>query len=217
MVGNIEIMRYLNQKNPKLKEQRGDYGNFALSLAVSKPDLKTVKFLIEEVQVNIHMTGTAYENKGQNCFLVAAYRGEIEIMRYLNSKNSELKKKRDSSRNTALTLASTNADLETVKFLVEEMKMNVRAVGEFGRNCFLTAASVGRIEIMRYLNSIDDSLKYHRDNYNETAWSLAKSKVSWDKEEIVEFFSKELNVTSSGYWKNYISSPRRSYYNYQFF
>merc|ERR1712038_1589829 len=111
--------------------------------------VEAIQYLIEELEMNVNETGLF----GRNCFLQAAEGGKIETMRYLNLVNPELKNDRDDDENTALSLAASHADLETVEFLVEEMEINVNETGKLGRNSFLFAAEHNKIEIMKYLDS----------------------------------------------------------------
>ena len=63
-------------------------------------------------------------------------------MRFTNLKNTRLKYRRDENGDTALTLASWNADLKTVKFLIEELQMDINAKAGWVRS----SISVGRVE-----------------------------------------------------------------------
>ena len=94
-------------------------------------------------------------------------------MKYLDSLDSDLKNDIDDYRNTALTLAAWEADLSTVKFLIETYNMKPQEKGAGGRNAFLSAAEGGKIEIMEFLYKFDPNLKNAKDDYGETALTLA--------------------------------------------
>ena len=171
----IKTMRFLNSKNPQLKNARDDYQENALTLACGFADLKTVKFLVEEMHFGLNVIG-AY---GRNCFQSAMFNTnfnrKIEIMRYLDSKDPDLKNVRDEQHDTALNMACGFSDLETVKFLIEEIQIDICQTGYNGRNCFLNAASVGKIKTMRYIDSKNSDLKYGRDNDGNSVLTLAKN------------------------------------------
>jgi ankyrin repeat protein len=165
----IETLRYLNSKDPTLKNARDNVGDTALRLASWSANKETVQFLVEEMGLNISDVGFL----GRNSFLAAVVGSKIETLRYLNSKDPTLKNARSYYGDTALTLASKYANKETVQVLVEEMGLTISAVGFNGRNSFLRAASRGKIETLRYLNSKDPNLKHARDDNRDTALTLA--------------------------------------------
>ena len=185
--GNIEMMSYLNSKNSELKNGKDNNNDTALHLAVIYADLEIVQFLIEEIKVKINET----DYKGRNCFLLAAEDGEIDMMRYLNSQNSELKNSKDSNHDTALMLAVKYSDVETVQFLIEEIEMDINETGWNGRNCFHTAAVQRKSETMRYLNSRNPALKYHKDDLNNTVFDFLRP--IFEDDAITESFLKSLS------------------------
>ena len=133
----IETMKYLNSKSPDLKKyrerERDRYGEeTALTSACWASDIETVQFLIEEMKININEAG----GHGRNCFHKAASAKNIETMRFLNSRNPDLKNYRDKHQDTALTLACWESDIKTVQFMVEDMQININETGMYGRNCF---------------------------------------------------------------------------------
>ena len=60
------------------------------------------------------------DNIGGTALNYAAKEGKIDVIRYLQSKNSSLVHVKDNDGTTALTSACCYADLKTVKLLVEE-------------------------------------------------------------------------------------------------
>ena len=152
----FEIMKYLNKINSSLKEN-GDKGENALTLASQFTDLETVKFLVEDsdMKMSVKEFGKSEES---NSFIRAAFNGNIDILEYLNDQDPELKKSVDSNGDTALIMAAEFADLDTVKFLVEDIKVDIRETGFLNSNCFLRAASNGKIDTLRYLNQKDGKL-----------------------------------------------------------
>ena len=94
-------------------------------------------------------------------------------MRYLHSLDDTLFRARDENNDTALTLAGYYGSEEAVNYLITELKVDVRETGENGRNCFLSATEGGKIDMMRYLHSLDDTLCRARDENNDTALTLA--------------------------------------------
>ena len=133
--------------------------------------------------MNLNETGI----NGWNCFHHAAYKGKIEIMRFLNSKNSELKNHRDNTQKTAFNVACFS-NVESVKFLIEEMKININQNnGQFGRNCFRDAASRGKTKILKYLKSINPDLKYVQNDNHQIALA------NFTDRKTIEFLTEFLN------------------------
>merc|ERR1712178_33796 len=90
-----------------------------------------------------------------------------------NSHFPELINERDDERETALTSAARLADKDTVQFLIEKVGINPTETGFQGRNCFLSAASGGKIETLKYLNLKYPELKNGQDRYGRRALDLA--------------------------------------------
>ena len=95
----------------------------------------------------------------------------------------------------------------TVKFLIEEYKMDPSHRNKDGKNAFLVALSNdryrwyygdrkkdGRIEILRYLDKIDSDLKKDRSNQNETALDLALKLDDVDRNKTLNFLTHELGL-----------------------
>merc|ERR1712110_78600 len=130
----------------------------------------------------------------RNRFLIAAFNNEIEVLRYLDSLESNLKHGRDDERNTALTLASRYASKETVQILVEEMNFNVSEVGAIDRNSLLSAARGGKDDTVRYLLSVDPSLKNTRDYEESTVLTLASE---YANKSTVQFLINDFGIDPS--------------------
>merc|ERR1711976_879351 len=111
-------MEYLDSLDPELKNDKDHKGNTALTLAARKADVATVKFLIETYNMKPQETGSSG--------------GKIEIMKYLDSVDPDLKNDKDDKEETALTLAASFADLSTVKFLIETYDMKPKEKGSYG-------------------------------------------------------------------------------------
>merc|ERR1712110_133225 len=134
------------------------------------------------------------DSLGRNRFLIAAFNNEIEVLRYLDSLESNLKHGRDDERNTALTLASRYASKETVQFLINDFGIDPSALGFVGRNSFLSAAVGSKIETLRYLNDKYPSLKNARDDESDTALTLASEIAN---KATVQFLIEEVGLDPS--------------------
>ena len=75
------------------------------------------------------------------------------------------------------------------------MEIQLNQTGPFGRNCFLSAAAGGKIEIMKYLNFQNSNLKTSKDWHNNTALSLALLGTKWNT---IQFLLTELKLDEIG-------------------
>jgi len=185
-------------------------GNTPLFLAVEFADESTVRYLIEELgaDIEVQTKNTRKFIEGQNCFHVGAasdlrpytvdYGGlkEIQyeifnILNYLNSINSELKNVKDSFENNALHVATSIGNTKMVKFLIEELGMDVTETGYEGRNCFLSAVISGNLETVVYLNERHPNFMHDQNTYDE-AIKIASRKKYAD----IEIFLKKVRSES---------------------
>ena len=181
----VETMRYLNSLDPTWKYDSDTphlgNSNTAVTLAAQFADRITMQYLIEDMGLNISDKGLI----GKNVFLLAVQNhdkeieakkknSQINLLRYIDGLDPELKNTVDDNNNTALSIASSFADERTIKLLIEEFSMNVTtSLGFANRNSFLSAAFFGNVEVMRYLYSVDKEFVNSRDDGLSTALTLA--------------------------------------------
>lgn len=96
-----------------------------------------------------------------------------EIMRYLIEKDSSLKNKTTADGTTALMFVCGYGFKETVKFMVEELKVNMKQTDKSGRNCFNMATQGGHLEILKILHSHDQTLCRNIDESVTNCFELA--------------------------------------------
>ena len=91
-----------------------------------------MQYLIEDMGLNISDKGLI----GKNIFLLAVQNhdkeieakkknSQINLLRYIDELDPELKNSVDDNNNTALSIAASFADERTIKLLIEEFGMNV--------------------------------------------------------------------------------------------
>ena len=147
-------MRLLHSLDNLLCEETDDNGNTALIHACSKGSKEAIEVLIGEFKVDIHKVG-----KGRlNCFLTAVYYGQHDILTYLHSIDEDLHKKVDNNGYSALLIASQYGYLKTVELLIQNFNADVYKVNLRGMNSFHLAVTTGKLDILKYLHSTDESL-----------------------------------------------------------
>ena len=164
----------MNKIDGTLRQGRDDDDETALTLASKTGSRETVQYLITDLEFDIHEKGS----DGSNCFLSAAKAGNIENMKHLNSVDKTLRLARNCDHDTALTLASGTGSKEAVEYLITELEVDIHETGFHERNCFLRAAEGGKIETMRYLNSIDKTLSRTSGSDHSTSLTLASQYAS---------------------------------------
>ena len=163
-----------------------------LTLASERGATEIVELLIKKYNSDVHKTGFV----GRNCFLAAAEGGQLETLKFLHSVNKTLFQATDDNGDTALTLACTFGEKATVEWLISELRVNFHETGRFGRNCFLSAACGGKIEIMKYLHTVDEDLCQARDDDSNTALIIASRYGSKDSVEVlVNLFKADIYET----------------------
>jgi len=77
--------------------------------------------------------------------------------------NKEFLTMKSSKGDTAFTHACKFSELTTVQLFLNEFSSDIRETGYCGRNCFLSAASGGNNDTMKYLHSIDNKFCQAKD------------------------------------------------------
>ena len=141
------IIRNLQAKQDQFIHSVTNDGDTVFTLACEWTDLETVKLLVE-LGADINKTGFC----GRNGLLCAAQEGKQDVIKYLHAKNSQFIHSVDGIGDTAFTLACGQADVETIKLLVE-LGADINLTGKYGRNGLLYAAKGGNQDIIKYLHA----------------------------------------------------------------
>lgn len=167
----IDTLSYLDSEYPDLKNEKEVHGDTSLTLAAQLGDEKIVEFLIQDLEMDKTETGM----NGRNVVLSAALASKVKILRYLYSTFPDFVKNGDFDRfkNTALILAAGWADVKTLNFLTDTVKMDVNQTGDQGRNLFLTAVSKRNFGNIAYLHKHYPKLTYAVDCYGNNALDIA--------------------------------------------
>ena len=175
---DAENIRNMVRRDVEILTKRTRFGDTLFTFACRNSEIETVQLFIKEFGSDIHETAS----NGRNCFMCAAAGGKVDTMRYLHSLDNTLFRARDDDNATALTFASCYGSKGSVEYLITELKVDVQETGVNGRNCFMHAAVGGKVDTMRYLHSLDDTLCQARDDHNDTALTLASELgfITWN-------------------------------------
>ena len=108
--GNLNAVQYLIKLNPNLAQGVDYFGDNGVGKAALHGNIDTVVFLIEELGMDPAVKG----RNGQNSFLYACYRENIEIVKYLAEKYPKLMNSVDESNNNGLQLAVWQGETDTM-------------------------------------------------------------------------------------------------------
>jgi len=113
-LGKMNFIKFLHSKNDQLIHSKTTDGNTALTLACDCKKIEAVKLLVE-----LGSDVNQIDGKGRNGLMLAAEKGEKDIIKFLHSINDQLIHGKDDDGKTAVQIACTNGNLETIKLLVE--------------------------------------------------------------------------------------------------
>ena len=122
-------------------------------------------------------------------YFMAAFIGNIKIMKYLESRGMDINYKNNEDCNAYLC-ATINGQIKTIKYL-ESCGFDIYSKNISGYNMYLIAVSEGQIKTMKYLESRGINI-YCENNFGHNAYLLAAFN---DKLKIMKYLeSKDYNV-----------------------
>lgn len=151
-IGDMDMLKFLVKKGAKVNEEyityttaSGKTGTNVLDRAISRRHLETVKFLVEEAGADVNMKLT-----GDSLLASAAGRGLLDILKYLIKKGANVHETLNGVSGSTLAAASFYGNLDTVRFLVEEMGVDPNTPLESG-NYGSVLAIASSIPVIEYL------------------------------------------------------------------
>ena len=109
----IEILEYLNEQDPELKNARDDSSSTPLTLSCERATLAAVQYLVETLNMDVFEEGMLE----RNCWLSAAILCRLETLQYLNNNYPSITETTDSFGNTASTLATERCQSDVLDYL----------------------------------------------------------------------------------------------------
>ena len=144
------------------------------------------EFLLEEKKLNIE--NIHYEEL--RLLHIAAKNTNIEIFNYLLSKNLDINSINQYAE-TPLHIACLAGNLQVIKLLLSNEKINTSKVDNFNRTAFYNACIVNNLEIIKYL-LIDSRINaYISDNNNKSPFHIA---CACNNIELVKYFLTNKNI-----------------------
>jgi ankyrin repeat protein len=106
----------------------------------------------------------------------------------------ELKFQKDDNGDTALILCAWLGDEKTMKYLLEDLGLDIKQTGQYGRNVFHRAVLNKNhgIQMAKLINEKDGELKFQKDKDGDTALTLC----AWLGDEKTMKYSRFFNTCS---------------------
>lgn len=165
--GNLKLLEYLVSVGCDLTA-RSNYGKTAFILACESGNLEILQFLVEKTE--LALTQIDSPSITWTPVLYAIYKKKFEVVKYLFSIGCDFQKSSKDGLDVALSLAAQSTNVELVKFLIENCKLDSQKehVNEQGLTPIQIAALYGNSDVLKYLISINcDSTKLSKlEGYN---------------------------------------------------
>lgn len=159
------LLNELNALNKKLKEYGSDSHQFIL--AVERGELEKVKSLTEK-GIDVNAT-----KNNLTPLMRTAFKGHLDIVKYLISKGANVNAKSDKYGFTALMMTAGKGYLEVVKYLISK-GADINDKDKNGTTALMYASKNGHLEVVKYLINKGADMNA-KDNYGGTALIMASS------------------------------------------
>eukprot|EP00055_Hartaetosiga_balthica_P008996 m.34827 g.34827 ORF g.34827 m.34827 type:complete len:493 (-) comp6561_c0_seq1:1374-2852(-) len=145
--GHVEIVRLLADHGANVEEPDKN-GKTPLYRAIWSTNVEMIKFFVEEKKIkNIN----ALSDGGFAPLSLAAYFGEVDLVRYLGNHNADVNIRGGEKKYTSLIWACHAGHLPTVKCLVEEFGVDPNVTGMDGYSPLIIASYFGFLDVVQYL------------------------------------------------------------------
>lgn len=147
---------------------------YALHYAAARGHLHICSFLVNSCGAML-----LEDTSGETAVHVAAYKGNASILRLLIDASSEspleAAQAADSDGWTALHNACSRGWLDIVKYLVQDVGVDINVRSKLGYTPLMNAASKGNLPVVNFLLSQENARldPYKRNNYGETAYDVS--------------------------------------------
>jgi len=135
----------MHQEDPSILSRRDMFGGTCLHSVASTSNLSVVRFLVEEVKLDIEATTSI----GDTALMVAAAEKQLEVVQYLVESKANLEAT-NSSGCTPVIIAAYWDCCDVVRFLTE-CRANASATSRLNENALHYAAAENRLNTVRYL------------------------------------------------------------------
>lgn len=194
--GNLNIVKYILEKDPSILTTKKCNGERVLLMAIKNEHLDIVKYLVEVQKVPIEQR---FSNRyyGNTAIHFAAEYNCFDILKYfLDNRKGDVNVENDVQQ-TPLFSAVENRHHTVVKYLIEEKGANVNKVDYMGDTLLDKAVNEDDYVMLRYLIN-------ERKMKVSTLWrdDLLHRAASFDRLDLMKYLVSELhaNINKADQW-----------------
>ena len=143
--GNLELFQYLIDKGSDVDRRNSDGVN-CLHIAAGNCHLHLCKILLEFYKLDLHLI----DYNGWSVLHFAAKAGDLVLFQYLIGKGSDVYRRNRDGMN-CLHIAAEDGHLRLCKVLLENYKLNLELIDDYGCSVLLCAAKSGNLALVQYL------------------------------------------------------------------
>ena len=169
--GNSEIIELLSFHGDSNLIKRNNQGSTVLHCAIQNGNIELITCLLEfDIPIDFH------DANGDTEFTLAASLGHIESMKLLYNYHEEILESSNSFNGyNSLHTACFYNEIHIVRWLIEELQMNIEEQDDNGNTPLLIACIGSNLNIIKYLINNNANI-YHKNNLGESSILLGTEK-----------------------------------------
>lgn len=189
---NVEAVKYYIEVIGMNPLQTNKYQQNCLTLACQLNDLTVIKYLIEQKMDPLYK-----DIHGYDCLFWACYCNHLDVIKYLVNvigieKINEKKNQSNKKYNYLISACKINTDVRIIKYLIEEVGIDINHQNEDGDNCLLIAATTNpEPMIIKYLT---EEINMDPNITNAKGWNCLKNACCNNNLKIIKYLITEMGM-----------------------
>uniref|UniRef100_A0A6P7GM07 Uncharacterized protein LOC114338408 n=1 Tax=Diabrotica virgifera virgifera TaxID=50390 RepID=A0A6P7GM07_DIAVI len=188
-LGYVETLKYLKDKGANLSISNNQ-NQTLVHKAVESGGLKVLRYLVEDCKLDVNVSDV----DGNLPAHKAAELGYVETLKYLKGKGANLSIS-NNQKQTLVYKATQSGDLEVLKYLVEDCKMDVNVSDVNGNLPVHMAVEFSDVEILKYLKEKGANLSVSNNQKHTLVHKAAQSGYLEVLQYLVEDCKMDVNVS----------------------
>ncbi|XP_059477471.1 uncharacterized protein LOC132197892 [Neocloeon triangulifer] len=170
---DLQLLKYLHEKNPQLIHKRTNRHQTVLHLVARNEKLSVCQWLVDEIGLAVDALDAERWNAVHYASYNTTYR--LDFIKYFHEKNPDVIRQKTKKNQTMLHLAAERGNLQVCEWLSEEIGLEVDAEDDDGWNVmhFDTYNTSYDLRLIKYLHRKNPHLVKKKTNRNQTVLLLA--------------------------------------------